>query len=151
MRHSTVNGWTPVVNIHITAWENRGPEKLSAILTLHLRKSSHVNGRDKPSILFILLFYFHTLGFYKEFLRNGKWVGGLKIISSCKKRGPNELTTFLLCLLFIHQSALCCSLAYSKALTPETRLSEPWFSEILDLMNKLQLPLSYFTLYPNSI
>ena len=120
---------------------------MSAILTLHLRKLSHVNGRDKPSSLFILLFYFHTLGFYKEFLRNGKWVGCLKIISSCKKRGPNELTTFLLCLLFIHQSALCCSLAHSKALTPETRFSEPRFSEILNLMNKLQFPLSYFTIY----
>ena len=36
------------------------------------------------------------------------------------------------------------------------RFSEPWFSEpqfseILDLMNKLQLPFSYFTLYPDSI
>ena len=29
---------------------------------------------------------------------------------------------------------------------PETR-----FSEILDLMNKLQLPFSYFTLYPDMI
>ena len=29
---------------------------------------------------------------------------------------------------------------------PETR-----FSEILDLMNKLQLPFSYFTRYPDSI
>ena len=35
--------------------------------------------------------------------------------------------------------------------TPETRFSEPQFSEILDLMNKLQLPFSYFTLYPDSI
>ena len=35
--------------------------------------------------------------------------------------------------------------------TPETRFSEPGFSEILDLMNKLQLPFSYFTLYPNLI
>ena len=30
--------------------------------------------------------------------------------------------------------------------TPETQFSEPWFSELLDLMNKLQLPFSYFTL-----
>ena len=30
--------------------------------------------------------------------------------------------------------------------TLETRFSEPRFSEILDLMNKLQLPFSYFTL-----
>ena len=30
--------------------------------------------------------------------------------------------------------------------TPETR-----FSEILDFMNKLQLPFSYFTLYSDSI
>ena len=30
--------------------------------------------------------------------------------------------------------------------TPKTRFSEPQFSEILDLMNKLQLPFSYFTL-----
>ena len=29
--------------------------------------------------------------------------------------------------------------------TRETRFSEPQFSEILDLMNKLQLPFSYFT------
>ena len=29
--------------------------------------------------------------------------------------------------------------------------SEPRYSEILDLMNKLQLPFSYFTLYPDSI
>ena len=34
---------------------------------------------------------------------------------------------------------------------PETRFSEPPFSEILDLMNILQLPFSYFTLYPDSI
>ena len=31
--------------------------------------------------------------------------------------------------------------------TPDTRFSEPQVSEILDLMNKLQLPFSYFTLY----
>ena len=35
--------------------------------------------------------------------------------------------------------------------TPETRFSEPWFSEMLDVMNKLQLPFSYFTLYLDSI
>ena len=34
--------------------------------------------------------------------------------------------------------------------TPETRFSELRFSEILNLMNKLYLPFSYFTLYPNS-
>ena len=28
---------------------------------------------------------------------------------------------------------------------PEAQFSEPQFSEILDLMNKLQLPFSYFT------
>ena len=33
----------------------------------------------------------------------------------------------------------------------EPQFSEPWFSEIHDLMNKLQLPISYFTLYPDSI
>ena len=33
----------------------------------------------------------------------------------------------------------------------EHRFSEHQFSEILDLMNKLQLPFSYFTLYPASI
>ena len=35
--------------------------------------------------------------------------------------------------------------------TPETPFSEPQFSEILDLMNKLQHPFSYFTLNPVSI
>ena len=35
--------------------------------------------------------------------------------------------------------------------TLKTRFSEPRFSEIIDLMNKLQLPFSYFTLYPDSI
>ena len=35
--------------------------------------------------------------------------------------------------------------------TPKTRFSEPRFSEILNLMNKLQLPFSYFTLYSDSI
>ena len=34
---------------------------------------------------------------------------------------------------------------------PKTRFSEPRFSEILDLMNKIQLPFSYSTLYPDSI
>ena len=38
-----------------------------------------------------------------------------------------------------------------KINTPETRFSEPRFSEVLDLMNKLQLPFSYFTLYSDSI
>ena len=33
----------------------------------------------------------------------------------------------------------------------EHRFSEHRFSEILDLMNKLQLPFPYFTLYPDSI
>ena len=33
----------------------------------------------------------------------------------------------------------------------ETQFSEPRFSEILDLMNKLQLPFSYFTLYPELV
>ena len=31
------------------------------------------------------------------------------------------------------------------------QLSEPQFSEMLDLMNELQLPFSYFTLYLDSI
>ena len=35
--------------------------------------------------------------------------------------------------------------------TPETPFSEPQFNEIFDLMNKLQLPFTYFTLYPDSI
>ena len=35
--------------------------------------------------------------------------------------------------------------------TPENPFSEPQFSEIFDLMNKLQLPFTYFTLYPDSI
>ena len=45
--------------------------------------------------------------------------------------------------------------------TPETRFSEPWFSEsrfsepqfseILDIMDKIQLPFSYFTLYLDSM
>ena len=35
--------------------------------------------------------------------------------------------------------------------TPETRFSELQFSEILDLMNKLELPFTYFTLYSNTI
>ena len=38
-----------------------------------------------------------------------------------------------------------------KFTTPETRFSEPRYSEILNLMNKLQLPFSYFTLYSDSI
>ena len=33
--------------------------------------------------------------------------------------------------------------------TPKTRFSKPRFSEILNLMNKLQLLFSYFTLYPD--
>ena len=36
-------------------------------------------------------------------------------------------------------------------ITPETQFSEPGFSEILDLMNKLQLTFSYFTLYSDLI
>ena len=35
--------------------------------------------------------------------------------------------------------------------TPETRFSEPRYSKILDLINELQLPFSYFTLYPDSM
>ena len=35
--------------------------------------------------------------------------------------------------------------------TPKTRFSESQFSEILDLMNELQLPFSYFTVYSDSI
>ena len=35
--------------------------------------------------------------------------------------------------------------------TPKTRFCEPQFSEILNLMNKLQIPFSYFTLYPDLI
>ena len=37
-------------------------------------------------------------------------------------------------------------MTYSSSSTPETR-----FSELLDLMNKLQLTVSYFTLYQDSI
>ena len=37
-----------------------------------------------------------------------------------------------------------------KVSTPETRFSDPRFSEILDLVNKTQLP-SYFTKYHDSI
>ena len=35
--------------------------------------------------------------------------------------------------------------------TPKTQFSEPRFSEILDLMNELQLPFSYVTLYPDHV
>ena len=42
----------------------------------------------------------------------------------------------------------CNSLQYFVC-TPETRFSEPRFSEILNLMVKL--PFSYFTFYPESI
>ena len=35
--------------------------------------------------------------------------------------------------------------------TPKIRFSEPRLCEILDLMNKLQLPFSYFTIHPDSI
>ena len=42
-------------------------------------------------------------------------------------------------------------ISISISSTPETRFSESRFSEILDLMNKLQLPFSYFTLYSDSI
>ena len=35
--------------------------------------------------------------------------------------------------------------------TPKTGFSEPRFSEILNLINELQLPFSYFTLNPDSI
>ena len=35
--------------------------------------------------------------------------------------------------------------------SPETRFSEPRFSEMLKSMDKFQLPFSYFTLYPYSI
>ena len=38
-------------------------------------------------------------------------------------------------------------ISFMKTGTPETRFSETRFSEILNLMNKLQLPFSYFTLY----
>ena len=41
--------------------------------------------------------------------------------------------------------------AYLGVGKPKTGFSEPRFSEILDLMNKLQLPFSYSTLYPDSI
>ena len=35
--------------------------------------------------------------------------------------------------------------------TPKTGFSEPQFSEVLNLMNKIQLPFSYFTFYPDFI
>ena len=35
--------------------------------------------------------------------------------------------------------------------TPESRFSEPRFSEKLVLMNELQLPFTCFTPYPDSI
>ena len=54
----------------------------------------------------------------------------------------------------IHHDLLQLSLDLTQLYTmytPETRFSEPQFSEILNLMNKLQLPFSYFTLYSDSI
>ena len=39
----------------------------------------------------------------------------------------------------------------SEPSTPKTWFSEPRFSEILDLMNKILLPFSYSTLYQDSI
>ena len=55
------------------------------------------------------------------------------------------------CILYI-QSFFLHFLAYCEAKnTPKTRFSESRFSEILNLMNKLQLPFSYFTLYQDSI
>ena len=46
-----------------------------------------------------------------------------------------------------NKNLICITIAIIS--TPETRFSEPQFSEILDLMNTLQLPFSYFTLYPD--
>ena len=40
---------------------------------------------------------------------------------------------------------------FSEHRFSEHRFSEHQFSEILDLMNKLQLPFSYFTLYTDSV
>ena len=48
-----------------------------------------------------------------------------------------------------NKNLICITIAIIS--TPETRFSEPQFSEILDLMNELQLPFSYFTLYLDSI
>ena len=38
----------------------------------------------------------------------------------------------------------------STVCTPENRFSKPRFSDILNLMNKIQLPFPYFTLDPDS-
>ena len=40
---------------------------------------------------------------------------------------------------------------FVKYSAPKIRFSEPQFSEILTLMNKLQPPFLYFTFYPDSI
>ena len=56
-----------------------------------------------------------------------------------------------LIILTIFFNNIFSSFLFSKKSTPKTRFSEPRFSEILNLMNKPQLPFSYFTLYSDSI
>ena len=63
---------------------------------------------------------------------------------------PDSIPCMDISILHI-QSFFLHFLAYCEAKnTPKTRFSESRFSEILNLMNKLQLPFSYFSLYPDS-
>ena len=63
----------------------------------------------------------------------------LSLVQLCNSLGQHSCTDFAF------------NFFEKKYKTPKTGFSEPGFSEILDLMNKLQLPFSYSSLYPDSI
>ena len=64
------------------------------------------------------------------------------------KNIPQRLTSRIFEGFFLTQSITIYSTIFKH--TPETRFSDPRFSEILDLVNQTQLP-SYFTKYHDSI
>ena len=88
-------------------------------------------------------------------------IKNVKLVIECTKIPNAQKIPFLLQIQEAYHHQLCAEITmenivsidlYNHVYTcSEILFSEPRFSEILDLMNKLQVPFSYFIFYPDSI
>ena len=88
-------------------------------------------------------------------------IKNVKLVIECTKIPNAQKIPFLLQIQEVYHHQHCAEIMmvnivsidlYNHVYTcSQILFSEPRFSEILDLMNKLQPSFSYFTLYPDSI
>ena len=119
------------------------------LLNKHFAKFNFFIPKESPPNSSLLPFSVIVLNsmYPEEILQNLSY----HIFSECFLKGVKEVAQKSKWKIEYENFGVLCIGWHRMRSTTETWISEPQFSEILDLMNKLQLPFSYFTLYPDSI